>query len=182
MTTLYLPYICHLTQYMWHYIHSISVIKPSVSIIPHPLFGWQHTQYIYDIIFSMHCLTWTLYDITPLYVWYHIHYIYDIIYNIYYIDHTAFMTTQRLYMTFQPLHLTSEPLYQCRDTLCIDWHHKYLSHHTWHTYDLIHIYMKSHWKFMISMLSIYDITTTAFMTSCLLYMKSHPRFMTSHPL
>ena len=72
-------YICHLTHSTWHYIHSISVIKPSVSIIPHPLSGWHYTHYMCDIILNMHGLTWTLYDITPLYVWYHKHYIYDII-------------------------------------------------------------------------------------------------------
>ena len=48
------------------------------------------------------------------------------------------------------------------------WHNK---HSTWH-----------HIQFMTSIIIIYDITTTAFMTSDLLYMTSHPRFMTSHPL
>ena len=42
--------ICHLTHYIWHYIHCICVIKPSVSVIPHPLSGWHHTHSMYDII------------------------------------------------------------------------------------------------------------------------------------
>ena len=105
-TWLHKPCICHLTHSIWHYIHSICVTKPSVSIIPQPLSGWHHKHYMYDIIFSMHGLTWTLYNITPIYVWYHTHYIYDTISNMYDISHTAFMTTQELYQTFHPLHLT----------------------------------------------------------------------------
>ena len=141
-------YICHLTHYIWHYIHCSCIIKPSVSIIPHPLSGWHHTHYMCDIIFSMHDITWTLYDITPLYVWHHTQYIYDMISNIYDITHTAFLTTQRLYLTSHPLYLTSQPLYLCHHTddnthNCIDvslyqWHHnKYGSQHPWNTYDII---------------------------------------------
>ena len=175
-------YICHLTHYIWHSIHCICVIKPSVSVIPHPLCGWHHTHSMYDIIFSMHGITWTtLYDITPLYV-YHIHYKYDIISNIYDITHTVFMTIEHLHLKSHPLYLTSQPLYQCHHTCCIDditsmeviTLDKRMASYTF--------YMKSHSQFMISMLSIHDITTTAFMTSDLLYMTSHPRFMTSHPL
>ena len=176
-------YICHHTHYIWHYIHCIWFIKPSVSIIPHLLSGWHHTHYMYDVIFSMHGITWTLYDITPLYVWYRTHYINDIISNIYDITHTAFMTTQQLYLTFHPLYLTSQPLYHCCQNRWID--------DITTSKEVIPLgismtsytfYMKSHSQFMISMLSIYDITATAFMTSGLLYMTSHPWFMTSYPL
>ena len=120
----------------------------------------------------MHGLTWTLYDITPLYVWYLTHYIYDIIYNIYDITHTAFMTTQRLYLTFHPLYLTSEPLYQCCHTRCIN---------DITSMEVITLgirmtsytfYMKSHWQFMLSLLSIYDITTTIF--------DMYPRYLCHH--
>ena len=140
-------YICHLTHYIWHYIHCICVINPSVSNIPHPLTWRHHTLYRYDIVFSMHDITWTFYDKTPLYVWHHTQYLYDIISNIYDITNTAFMTTQHLCLTSHPLYLTSQPLYLCHHTdgthICIDvslyrWHHnKYGSHHTWHTYDII---------------------------------------------
>ena len=60
--------ICHLTHYIEHYIHCICVIKPRVSIIPHPLSVWHHTHYTCDIILSMHAITTTVYDIIPLYV------------------------------------------------------------------------------------------------------------------
>ena len=174
-------YICHLTHNMWHYIHFISVIKPSVSIIPHPISGWHHTHYMYHIIFNMHGLTWTLSDISPLYVWYHTHYIYDIISNIYDTTHTAFMTTQRLYLRFHPQYLTSQPLYQCHHICCIDDITTSMEvitlgiRITWYTF-----YMKSHWQFMISMLSIYDITTTIFDMVCMLSLSSHPLYWWYH--
>ena len=53
-------YICYLTHYIWHYFHCICVIKPRVSIIPHPLSVQHHTHFMYDI-FSMHGITWTLF-------------------------------------------------------------------------------------------------------------------------
>ena len=40
-------YICHLTLYIWHYIHCISVIKPKVSIVLHPLSVWHYTLYVW---------------------------------------------------------------------------------------------------------------------------------------
>ena len=113
-------YICHLTHSIWHYIHCICVIKPNVSIIPHPLSVQHHTHFIYDIIFSMHGITWTLYGITPLYVCHHTQYIYDIISNAYDITYTAFLTTQCLYLTSHPLYLTSQPLDLCHHTQCIN--------------------------------------------------------------
>ena len=141
-------YICHLIHYIWHYIHCMCVIKPSVSIIPHPLSGWHHTHSMYDIIISMHDITCTLYDITPLCVCHHTQYIYDIISNIYDITHTAFMTTLHLYLTSHPQNSTPQPLYLCHHKddrhICLDvslyqWHHnKYGSHNPWHTYDIMH--------------------------------------------
>ena len=57
------------------------------------------------------------------------------------------MTTQRLYLTSHTPYLTSHPLYLCHhsdgihmyiDVLLYQWHHnKCVSHHTWHTYDII---------------------------------------------
>ena len=113
-------FICHLTHYIWHYFHCICVIKPSVSIIPHPLSVGHHMDYMYDIIFSMCGITWTLYDITPLDVWHHIQYIYDIISKIYGITHTAFMKTQLLFLRSHPPYLTSQPLHLCCHTSSID--------------------------------------------------------------
>ena len=44
------------------------------------------------------------------------------------------------------------------------------------------LYMTPYPPFKTSTLSIYDITKTAFMTSDLLYMTSHPWFLTFHLL
>ena len=110
-----------------------------------------------------------------VYLWYHN--------NIYNINATAFMKTQQLYLTSHPLDLTSQPRYLCCNTRCIDAITKIM--------EVIPLGtgMKSytHWMtsqshFMTSFLSIYDITTTEFMTSDLLPMTSPPGFMTSHPL
>ena len=44
----------HHSLYIWHYIHSICVIKTSASIIPHQLSVWHHTHSMYDITVSMY--------------------------------------------------------------------------------------------------------------------------------
>ena len=96
-------------------------------------------------------------------------------------------------------------------TLLLSWKHNYTWHHThyiWHhstvsvlphpLYQSITtvlevialgthmtsytLYMTSQSHFMTSLLSIYDITATAFMTSDTLHMTSPPGFMTSHSL
>ena len=36
--------ISAISPYIWNYVHSICVIKPSVSIIPHTISAWQHTH------------------------------------------------------------------------------------------------------------------------------------------
>ena len=78
------------THYIWHHTHNNTnviyafspkisdttstvscFIKCRVSITPHILSGWHQTHSMYDIIFSMRDITWTLYDITNLYVWHH---------------------------------------------------------------------------------------------------------------
>ena len=62
--TLYLPSDpLYLTLHPLYLCH-----QPRVSIIPHPLSVWHHTHYMCDIIFSMHAITTTVYDIIPLYV------------------------------------------------------------------------------------------------------------------
>ena len=56
------------------------------------------------------------------------------------------MRAQWLYLTSHPPYLTSQPLDLCHHTdgthICINvsvckWHHKCVSHHTWHTCDII---------------------------------------------
>ena len=75
-------YICHLTLYIWHYIHCICVIKPSVSIVLHPLAVWHYTLYVWHHIqYAWHPVN-TLWHHTrivmtshPVYLWHHIQYI-----------------------------------------------------------------------------------------------------------
>ena len=139
-------YLCHQTQ-------CINYTTATLWRTSHALYVWHHIQYAWPNMKPL--------DTTPPYVRYHTHYIYDIISNIYDITHTAFMTTQCLYQTFPPLYLTSQPLYLCRHTRCINDITTSMEvitlgiRMTSYTF-----YMKSHWQFMISMLSIYDITST----------------------
>ena len=92
------------------------------------------------------------------------------------------MTTLQLYLSCHPLYLTSQALYLCHHTCCIE--------DITTSMEIIilgirktswTLKMTSHSHFMTSILIIYDITTTAFMTWDLQYMMSRPRSMTSHP-
>ena len=100
-------YICHLTVYIWHYIHCFCVIKPSVL---HPLAVWHYTLYVWrHIQYAWHPMNtlWhhTHIDMTshPVYLWHHIQYIW---YHPY-----CLMKTKRLYLASHPLYLTSQPLH-----------------------------------------------------------------------
>ena len=105
----------------------------------HTLYVWHPIQYA---CYHNNCLWhYTPLCITshPVYLWHHIQYV---LYQ-----HTAFMTTQWLYLTSHRTLLTPQPLYLCHHTngrhICIDvalyqWlPNKCVSHHTWHTYDII---------------------------------------------
>ena len=124
-------YICHLTLYIWQYIHCICVVKPSVSILLHPLSVWHYTLYAWHHIqYAWHHMN-TLWHHThrgmashAVYLW-HIQYV---LYHPY-----CLMKTKRLYLASHSLYLTSQPshlLYQCLQ-------HNYGSFHTWLTYDTI---------------------------------------------
>ena len=122
-------------------------MKPTVSVIPHPFSVWHHKLYMWHHIQYACYQNNTLGHYTPLwitthplYLWHHIQYVRY--------QHTAFMKTQRIYRTSHPPYLTSQPLFPCHHTygtdICIDlslysWYHNIcVSHHTWHTYDIIH--------------------------------------------
>ena len=140
--TLYLPsvplylklhplYLCHQTKGIryttrtlcmtWQTIH---VTSYSVCMLSEQLFGH----------YTPLCIT-----SHPVYLWHHIQHVRY--------HHTAFMKTQWLYRTSHPPYLTSQPLYLCHHTdgthICIDvslylcHHNKWVSHHTWHTHDII---------------------------------------------
>ena len=112
-------YICHLTLFIWHDIHCICVIKPSVSIVLHPLSVWHYTLYIWPHIqCACHHMNnlWhhTRIGMTSTLVclWYHIQYIW---YHPY-----CFTKTIRLYLASHPLYLTSQPLHLCGHTHSIN--------------------------------------------------------------
>ena len=191
----------HHTHYIWHYtmaiqtlylpsdplyltLHPLYLCYQSKDInyttltpcrTPHTLYVWHHIQYA---CYDNNCL-WnsTPLCITshPVYFWHHIQYV---LYH-----HTAFMTTQWLYLPSHPPFLTPQPLYLCDHTngthICIDvvlyrWHHnKCVSHHTWHTYDIIH-----NLHHITS--SLYDIRPPCFLSPYPLYWSSCPLYLCHH--
>lgn len=141
-------FICHLTYSIWHYIHCICVIKPSVGVIPHPLSLWHHTHFMYDITFCMHDNPWIFMtsqsyrdDITAS--------IYMTSYPIYMIWHRLLSWPQNDYTS----HFTHSTWHH-RHCICVVtplywWHHNnYGSHPPWHMYVIIH--------------TLYDITFTLY--------------------
>ena len=103
-------YICHLTLYIWHYIHCICVIKLRVSIAFYPLYVCHYTLYVWQkILYAWHHMN-TLWHHThigmtshPVYLWHHVQYIWSHPY--------CFMKTKRLYLASHPLYLTSQQLH-----------------------------------------------------------------------
>ena len=184
--TIYLPsdtlYLTLHPLYLCHQSQDIIYTTPTPSTISRTLCLWHPIQYA---CYHNNCFwLYTPLCITshPVYLWHHIQYLR---YN-----HTALMTTQWLYLTSHTPFLTPQPLYLCRQTngthICIavalfQWHHnKCVSHHTWHTYDIIP--NLHHITF-----TLYDINDHVTWhhkhitkTSDLLYMTSHPLFRTSH--
>ena len=136
-------YSGHHTQHRCLCILCSSTITYSVLIIPHLLYMWHETHYMYDIpgilydtalsfydiiilnswchIHSIHDSTPTLYAITYpilaksqlLYLWQDTLYVYDILLSIYDISHGV-------WMTLQPRYVTSHSQYLCNHTHVID--------------------------------------------------------------
>ena len=181
-------YICHLTLYIWNYMHCICVIKTSVSVLLHPLSEWHYTLCVWHHIQYAWLHMNTLWHHTrismtshPVYLWHHIQYIW---YKPY-----CFMKTKWLYLASHPLYLTatasvwSHPLYQCL-------HNNYGSLHTWHTYDIIHTL--DHTKFRLYDINhqylghcrhcIHDIRSPIYDITSLVYDISSAIPVTSQPL
>ena len=150
-------------------------IVSTLFLSPHPLYWWYHTNCIYEVSSSIYVKIisivynniLTICTITATVPVSHTHSFHDIIPFVY-------MTSHPLYLIPHPLHLSSH-------TPSIDVFTKIMKVITLGTYMTIYpVYITSHSHFMTSILSIYDITNTAFMTSDLLYMTSHPLFRISH--
>ena len=77
---------------IWHDTHCICVIKPTWLMTSHPMYIWNQTHDMYDIIWILCNITTSLYDITRLYSWHHIHTIHDITPSEYDIIYTLLVT------------------------------------------------------------------------------------------
>ena len=183
--------ICHLTLYIWHYIHCICVIKPSVLIVLHPLSVWHYTLYVWNHIqYAWHHMN-TLWHHThigmtshPVYLWHHIQYIWLISPKLFPENNTTIPgITPIVFDIRASASVWSQLLYQCLHTY-------YGSLHTWQTYDIIHTlhhikfrhfdincqYWGHHKHCILHIRSpIYDITST-------IYDISSPIPVTSQPL
>ena len=197
----------HHTPYIWHTHGSTNVISAiwptisnttsTVSVSSNPAYQLYHTHSLYDIIHTLRVTSYSvcmlsqqlfvtlypsMYKFTPS--------IFMTSYPIGMLSPYCFHEAQRLYLTTHPPYLISQPLYMCHHTdgthICVDvslyqWRHPKSVSITLGTHRASYIiYIISHSHFMTSMIMFYDITNTAFMTSDLLYMTSHPLSRTSH--
>ena len=144
ITPLYLRcqvhYIQHHIQSLWHHIHCICVITPTLSMTSQPLYGWYQIEYICDIlspvfrtkyplsVTSQHSVLMTphsAYVQHPLHCrWYHIHSITPH-HSIYYFTSTSGMTSHPLYQTLHQLYLCHHNL-STDITPTFEWHHTHL--------------------------------------------------------
>ena len=141
----------------------------------HTLYVWHNSQYAWHHMNTLWRHTHIGMKSHTVYLWHHN--------NKYDINATAFMKTQQLYLTSHPLYLTSQPLYLCCNTHCSDaitTTMEVISLGTCMTSYTLFMTSQSH--FIISFLSIYDITGTEFMTSDPLHKTSPRGFMTPRPL
>ena len=130
--TLYPLYLCHQTQgisyttthSLYDITHTIHVTSYKICMLSQQLFRTLHTS-IYNLTPSIFMTSYPIFTLWPY----------------------CFMKTQQLYRTSHPPYLISQPLYLCHhtdgthisfDVSLYQWHHNMcVSHHTWHTYDII---------------------------------------------
>ena len=182
-------YICHLALYTWHYIHCICVIRPSVSIVLHPLSVWHYTLYVWHHIqYTWHHMN-TLWHHTHK-VWHHIQY-FMTSYPIYMISPILFHENKTtipcisptVFDITAPASVWSHPLYQCLLK-------NYGRLHAWHTYDIIHT--PHHIKFILYDINhqylghhkhcIHEIRSPIYDITSMVYDISSPIPVTSQPL
>ena len=153
-------YMTPFLGYFCHHIHSIDDVTPTVFMRSHPLY--MLTSYpLYTTTYSLylyhhsHCTCVS----HLLFPWYHTLCIYDISPTIFDTTATASVWSYLLYWSAITKLMEIITIGTCMT--------------------LYTVYIISHSHFITSMLSIYDIKNTSFMTSDLLYMTSHPFFRTS---
>ena len=117
----------------------------------HSLYSWHHMHNIWYVIYRVWYHNHYMCDITQcLYLWQYTLYIYDI--------STLYGIIQSI-VTTQPFCNFAATMSDITPTLSVSSHPKYQFYQTQ---------------------CMYDITATICMTSCALYMTSHPLFRTSH--
>ena len=182
-------YICHLTLYIWHYIHCSCVIKPSVSIVLHPLSVWCYTLYVWHHIqvcmtSHEHFMTSHQYrcDITSS--------VSMTSYPIYMISPLLFHENKRLYLASHPLYLTSQRLHLCGHTHSISAFTiiMVVSHlsHVWHNTHPTSRQIQTLWHqssvFRHQKHCIHDIRSPIYDITSSIYYISSPIPVTSQPL
>ena len=91
-------YSCHHTQDTYHHIHCSWTNTYIVLNIPHLLYVWHESHYMYDNTEILYDITLTLYDITILYSWRHIHSIHGSTPTLYDITYSILVASQPLYL------------------------------------------------------------------------------------
>ena len=163
--TLHALHSWHHTPYIWHHTHGntnvVSAIWPTISNSASTVYvsssTWYHLYHTHSLYDITHIIRVTSYSVCmpsqQLFMTLY-HYMYNITPSIFMTSypkvcyhHTALMTTQRLYLTSHLPFLTPQPLYLCHHTngthICINvalyqrLPNKCVSHHTWHTYDIL---------------------------------------------
>ena len=104
--TMFLTYSVYMTSHMvnewphndciWHDTQCICVLKPTWLMTSQPMYVWNHTHCMHDMIGTLYDIASTLPDNTTLFVCHGTHSVYDIICIIYVVTHTVCMTTQVL--------------------------------------------------------------------------------------
>ena len=129
-------YICHLTLYIWHYIHCISVIKPKVSIVLHPLSVWHYTLYVW------HNFQYAWHHMNNL--WHHTCKVWHqstifMIYQIYMISPIMCHENKTNISGISPTVFDITATSSVWSHLLYRWlHNNYGDLHTWNNYDIIH--------------------------------------------
>ena len=112
----------HHTHCIWDHIHSICVITPTLLIISHLLYMWDHTVHPYYSV-------WTLQASHPVFLA---------------SNHNNYDMTSTLFMTLYSLYITLHPLYLCHHTHSIYDITMTVWHHTQYIFEML-LVVKTFW-------------------------------------
>ena len=120
--TLFPLYLCHQTQ-------CINYTTPTLCTTSHAFYVWHHIQYAWHHMNSLWHHTPLCMTSHPVYLWHHNQYIW---YHPY-CFHDSTTTIPVISPTIFEITATASVM----SHLLYWWHHKYGSHHNWHTYDIM---------------------------------------------